>query len=59
MGLPMSVFDIAPTILHIYGVPATEQMKGHILSEIFEAASPTTEAADGWPALPQHPNERR
>jgi arylsulfatase A-like enzyme len=45
MGLPMSVFDIAPTILHIYGVPAPEQMKGRILSEIFEASSPTTEAA--------------
>lgn len=45
MGLPMSVFDIAPTILHIYDIPATAQMKGRVLSEIFEASSPTTEAA--------------
>ena len=45
MGLPMTVFDIAPTILHIYDIPATEQMKGRILSEIFEASSPTAEAA--------------
>jgi predicted AlkP superfamily phosphohydrolase/phosphomutase len=36
LGLPMSVFDIAPTILHIYGVPAPSQMKGRVLTEIFE-----------------------
>jgi predicted AlkP superfamily phosphohydrolase/phosphomutase len=33
-GLPMSVFDIAPTILHIYGVAAPAQMKGRVLTEI-------------------------
>jgi len=36
MGLPMSVFDIAPTILHIYGIPAPKQMRGRVLTEIFE-----------------------
>jgi predicted AlkP superfamily phosphohydrolase/phosphomutase len=36
MALPMSVYDIAPTILGIYGLPATEQMKGRALTEIFE-----------------------
>ncbi len=36
MGLPMSVFDIAPTILHLYGLSAPEQMKGRVLTEIFE-----------------------
>jgi predicted AlkP superfamily phosphohydrolase/phosphomutase len=35
-GLPMSVFDIAPTILHIYGIAAPQQMKGRVLNEIFE-----------------------
>jgi len=35
-GFPMSVFDIAPTILHIYGIPAPKQMKGRVLTEIFE-----------------------
>jgi len=39
MGLPMSVYDIAPTLLHIYGLPATEKMKGHALTEIFESSS--------------------
>jgi predicted AlkP superfamily phosphohydrolase/phosphomutase len=34
-GLPMSVFDIAPTILHIYGISASAQMKGRVLTEIF------------------------
>jgi predicted AlkP superfamily phosphohydrolase/phosphomutase len=38
MGLPMSVFDIAPTVLHIYGLHATDQMKGRVLSEIFEGS---------------------
>jgi len=28
MGLPMSVFDIAPTILHIYGTPVPTRMRG-------------------------------
>jgi predicted AlkP superfamily phosphohydrolase/phosphomutase len=36
MGLQMNVLDIAPTILSIYGVPIPTQMKGRVLSEIFE-----------------------
>ncbi len=46
MGLPMSVFDIAPTILHMYGIPAPKQMKGRVLMEIFEGP---TETASGAP----------
>jgi arylsulfatase A-like enzyme len=37
MGFAVSVFDIAPTILNLYGIPQPTQMKGHVLSEIFEA----------------------
>ena len=37
MGLEVSVFDIAPTILKLYGIRQPKQMKGHVLSEIFEA----------------------
>lgn len=36
MGLGMSVYDIAPTILHLYGIPAPVQMKGRVLTEIFD-----------------------
>jgi predicted AlkP superfamily phosphohydrolase/phosphomutase len=36
MGFVASVYDLAPTILHIYGVAATPQMRGHVLNEIFE-----------------------
>jgi predicted AlkP superfamily phosphohydrolase/phosphomutase len=36
MGFEASVYDIAPTILHIYGVAAPKQMHGHVLDEIFE-----------------------
>jgi predicted AlkP superfamily phosphohydrolase/phosphomutase len=38
MALPMSVYDIGPTILSIYGLPATDQMKGRALTEIFEGS---------------------
>ncbi len=42
MGLEVSVFDIAPTLLHLYGIQKPAQMKGHVLSEIFEIpASPS------------------
>lgn len=41
MGFEVSVFDIAPTVLHLYGIGRQPHMKGHVLSEIFEApASP-------------------
>jgi predicted AlkP superfamily phosphohydrolase/phosphomutase len=36
MGFEASVYDIAPTILHIYQVDAPKQMRGHVLEEIFE-----------------------
>ena len=40
MGFAVSVFDIAPTILHLYGIRKPPQMKGHYLAEIFEAPTP-------------------
>jgi predicted AlkP superfamily phosphohydrolase/phosphomutase len=36
MGFEASVYDIAPTILHIYRVGPPKQMRGHVLDEIFE-----------------------
>jgi len=39
MGFDASVFDIAPTILHIYHVKQPEQMKGRVLTEIFTDGS--------------------
>ena len=39
MGFTVSVFDIAPTILNLYGIPEPAQMKGRVLSEIFEGPS--------------------
>jgi predicted AlkP superfamily phosphohydrolase/phosphomutase len=45
-GLSMSVYDIAPTILHIYGISVPKQMKGRVLTEIFETElRNTTEGA--------------
>jgi predicted AlkP superfamily phosphohydrolase/phosphomutase len=40
MGFTVSVFDIAPTILKLYGIPQPTGMKGHVLSEIFEVPGP-------------------
>jgi len=34
--LGVSVYDVAPTILHIYGVEQPKQMRGRVLTEIFE-----------------------
>ena len=36
MGLPISVFDIAPTILHMYGLEKPVQMQGRVITEIFD-----------------------
>ncbi len=44
MGFGASVYDIAPTILHIYGIAQPEQMRGHVLTEIFEEREPKTAA---------------
>jgi len=41
MGFEASVYDIAPTILSIYGIQQPAQMHGHVLSEIFDNSAPT------------------
>jgi len=38
MGLGASVYDIAPTLLHIYGIEQPKQMRGRVLTEIFESS---------------------
>jgi len=40
MGFAASVYDIAPTILHLYGIQQPPQMRGHFLTDIFEKTSP-------------------
>ena len=39
MGFDASVYDITPTILHIYGIEQPKQMRGHVLTEIFESST--------------------
>jgi predicted AlkP superfamily phosphohydrolase/phosphomutase len=36
MGFEATVYDITPTILHIYGVEQPKQMRGRVLTEIFD-----------------------
>lgn len=38
LGLDMSVLDVAPTILHLYGLPPVEGSRGRVLTEIFEGS---------------------
>jgi predicted AlkP superfamily phosphohydrolase/phosphomutase len=36
MGFEATVYDLAPTILHLYGIEQPKQMRGHVLSVILE-----------------------
>lgn len=45
MGLPVSVFDIAPTILHLYGIEKPAPMRGRVITEIFGGAPGTSSSA--------------
>ena len=42
MGFEASVYDITPTILHIYGIEQPKQMRGRVLTEIFESGGGKT-----------------
>ena len=35
----LKIYDIAPTVLHMFGLPVTKDMDGRVLSEIFEPDS--------------------
>lgn len=39
MGFAASVFDIAPTVLHLYGIQPPPQMQGHFLAEIYQSGA--------------------
>jgi hypothetical protein len=39
MGFEASVYDIAPTILRIYGIEQPVQMRGHVLNVLFDDGS--------------------
>lgn len=36
MGLDVTVYDVAPTILHLYGIEQPKQMRGRVVTEIFQ-----------------------
>jgi predicted AlkP superfamily phosphohydrolase/phosphomutase len=38
MGFEATVYDITPTILHIYGIEQPKQMRGRVLTEIFDGS---------------------
>jgi predicted AlkP superfamily phosphohydrolase/phosphomutase len=37
MGFEASVYDIAPTILHLYGIEQPKQIRKHFLEQLFES----------------------
>jgi predicted AlkP superfamily phosphohydrolase/phosphomutase len=45
MGFEASVYDIAPTLLYLYGIKPGPEMKGHVLTEIFTSSAPVKTAA--------------
>lgn len=45
MGLGVSVYDIAPTILHLYGLEQPKQMRGRVITEIFGSSENNKVAA--------------
>ena len=36
----VNIWDVAPTILHILGLPIPQDMDGKVLNEIFDSSSP-------------------
>jgi len=40
MGLEASVYDVAPTVLYLYGIDQPPQMRGRVLNEIFVGDAP-------------------
>ena len=38
MGFAASVYDIAPTVLYLYGIEQPKQMRGHVMNEIFDGS---------------------
>ena len=40
MGFEASVYDLAPTILHIYGIEQPTQMRGHVLARFSKTRTP-------------------
>ena len=44
MGFEASVYDVAPTILHIYGIEPPPQMQGHTLTGLFEKSASAASA---------------
>jgi predicted AlkP superfamily phosphohydrolase/phosphomutase len=38
MGLEASVYDVAPTLLRLYGIEQPKRMRGRVLTEIFDGS---------------------
>ncbi|MBZ5627253.1 MAG: alkaline phosphatase family protein [Acidobacteriia bacterium] len=54
MGFEASVYDIAPTLLHIYGIKPGPEMQGHVLTEIFTSGAAPVKTASAAPAPAEH-----
>jgi predicted AlkP superfamily phosphohydrolase/phosphomutase len=46
------ILDLAPTVLHLQGVPPTADMDGRVLTELFTSDSPAAAPAQAAPAVP-------
>lgn len=55
MGFPVSVFDFAPTILHLYGIEKPAQMQGHVITDIFDTTQSVATRSEPEHHEHQHP----
>lgn len=55
-SLEVSVYDIAPTVLHLYGIEIPKKMQGRVLTEIF--ANPGDKTAQAAPAPEHHDHSK-
>lgn len=53
-GMPFTVYDIAPTILHLYGIQPAPGMRGRVLNEIFVGSPDTQIKARSQPPAETH-----
>ncbi len=58
-----SLLDIAPTVLHLFGLPVGRDMDGKVLTTALEPGAPLVEYVDSWEAIPgdagTHPGDIR
>ncbi len=54
MGFEATVYDVAPTLLHLYGINPGADMKGHVLTQIFTDSTTPVKTASAEHNTSEH-----